>query len=54
MNKWSLTVVSEDARLCVSRHRGKEVAMFQKSGKLSEPPKEFLIYVSLWRHIFPK
>ncbi|AQM73149.1 hypothetical protein B1750_gp168 [Noumeavirus] len=54
MNKWSLTVVSEDAKLCISRHKGREVSVFQKDGKLTEPPDEFLVYVSLWRHIFPK
>lgn len=54
MNKWSLTVVSEDAKLCISRHKGREVSVFQKDGKLTEPPSEFLVYVSLWRHIFPK
>ena len=54
MNDWSLLVVSSNSKLCVTRHKGKEVVSFQKEGKLCDPPKDFVLYICLWRHIFPK
>ncbi|ALX27564.1 hypothetical protein GMAR_ORF190 [Golden Marseillevirus] len=54
MNKWSLLVVSEDSKLCVTKNRGKENILFHHSGKLCDPPAKFVCYILLWRHMFPK
>lgn len=54
MNKWYLLVVSENSKLCVTKNKGKETIVFQENGRLCEPPKEFCVYLHLWRHIFHK
>ncbi|ADB04049.1 hypothetical protein C8_288 [Cannes 8 virus] len=51
MNRWSLVVETENSKLCVTRNRGEERAVFVKEGRIRPLDKSSRNHIALWKHM---